>query len=93
MPFIIFIWIGDLILKILEEKLNGMIVRKMLGIKQKQKIHKIERLEYWKMSLASSLLFLLISNEGSELADFTVDFFVEVKAVFFAVSDLEQIVI
>lgn len=45
------------------------------------------------MSLASSLLFLLISNEGSELADFTVNFFVEVKAVLFAVSNLKQIVV
>jgi hypothetical protein len=44
-------------------------------------------------SLASSLLFLLVSNKCSKLADFAVDFFVEVKPVLFPVSYLKQVVV
>jgi hypothetical protein len=44
-------------------------------------------------SLSSSFFLFLISDKGSKLSNFSVDFFVEVEPVFFTASDLKKVVV
>ncbi len=48
---------------------------------------------YKQKSLSASFFFLFITDECSQLANFAIDFFVEVESIFFSISNLQQVII